>query len=299
MASETAGLTSEAGTHERVAADVSALWEEFARTKCRAVRDQLVVHYGWLVRHVLSRLAISLPPSLDYSDLVGYGSIALVEAVERFEPERGYKFETYAALRVKGAILDAIRTMDLVSRPVRRRMRQVSDAVQDLTRELGRAPTDAELASSLGISVRDLYNTYRHGAATVISLDTLPAQDYGEEGSALYELVPDQSGTGPDRGGTAIGADRFRRRSSTVSASARSGSPLAVLQRGPQYARDWRGPGHIRVSRLPDTHQGRALLACVPEPARRAHRAPRSPRISEGCFRARFPDTLMLSVNSP
>ncbi len=171
--------------------DVAALWEQYGQTKSPAIKDRLVVHYAWLVRHVLGRLAVSLPPSLDYGDLAGYGSIALVESIDRFEPERGFKFETYAAVRIKGAILDSIRSMDLVSRPVRRKMRQINEAIGDLTRELERMPTDAEVAERLGLSIAELRDVYHHGAATVVSLDSSAAYDDADDGVALHESIAD------------------------------------------------------------------------------------------------------------
>jgi len=177
--------------------DTEALWERYASTGSPSVKDQLVMRYSWLVRHVLSRLAVSLPPSLDYGDLAGYGYIALVESIDRFERERGFKFETYAAVRVRGAVLDAIRSMDLVSRPVRRRMRQIGEAVNDLSRELQRLPTDGEVADRLGLSVAELRDAYQHGAMAVVSLDSVAGNEQGDDGLALHESVQDGETTDP------------------------------------------------------------------------------------------------------
>jgi len=179
------------------APDASALWDEYGRTQAPATKDQLVMHYSWLVRHVLSRLAISLPPSLDYGDLAGCGYIALVESIDRFEPERGFKFETYAAVRVRGSILDAIRSMDLVSRPVRRRMRQIAEATNDLSRELQRLPTDQEVADRMGFTVAELREAYRHGAMAVISLDSVAGRDREDDGLALHESLEDSETADP------------------------------------------------------------------------------------------------------
>ncbi|MGI6209912.1 MAG: FliA/WhiG family RNA polymerase sigma factor [Anaerolineae bacterium] len=180
------------------APDVDRLWAEYARTGDPEIKNRLVMQYAWLVKHVLGRLALVLPPSLDYADLVGHGTVALVEAVDRFEPERGNKFETFAAVKIKGAMLDAIRSMDLVSRPVRRRMRMVTEAVTRLTRETGRVPTDEEVAASLGITVSALLGIYRQGAATVISLDSLPATDSSGEEVALHEALADEDQVDPE-----------------------------------------------------------------------------------------------------
>ncbi len=185
------------GRNGRSSLSIEELWFQFVETREPEIREQLVLHYAWLVKHVMGRLAVVLPPSLDYGDLLGHGTIALLEAVDRFEPARGNKFETYAAVKVRGAILDSIRAMDFVSRPVRRRMRMVADAISRLTRDLGRAPTDEEIAVSLDITVPALLSIYRRGAATVVSLDSLPVFDGGSEDVALHEVFADESQPDP------------------------------------------------------------------------------------------------------
>lgn len=177
--------------------DVERLWQAFSQTRSPEVREKLVLHYAWLVKHVLGRLAIVLPPSLEYGDLLSHGSIALIDAVDRFEPARGTKFETYASVKIRGAILDAIRAMDFVSRPVRRRMRLVADALNRLTRDLGRCPSDRELAEALDITVAKLRRLYQQGAATLVSLDSIPAYDSATEGVALHESYADDNQPDP------------------------------------------------------------------------------------------------------
>jgi len=178
-------------------AKVDGVWREFANTRSPRVREQLIVRYSWLVRHVLGRLAIVLPPSLDYNDLLGHGTIALVEAVDKFEPERGNKFETYAVLKIKGAILDAVRSTDFISRPVRRRMKQVADTIASLTRDMGRSPSDTEVAEALGITLAGLFRLYQRGAATVVSLDAIPVLEGCEDEVALHEALCDPSQSDP------------------------------------------------------------------------------------------------------
>ena len=177
--------------------NVEELWSPFVATRSPRIREQLITHYSWLVRHVLGRLAVVLPPSLDHSDLLGHGAIALVEAVDRFEPERGNKFETYAAVKIKGAVLDAVRSMDFISRPVRRRMKQVSEMVGGLTRDLGRSPTDKEVAAALGISTGALFRLYQRAAVTMVSLDAIPMLESGEENVVLHEVLADRSRLDP------------------------------------------------------------------------------------------------------
>jgi RNA polymerase sigma factor for flagellar operon FliA len=178
-------------------ASVEELWQAYAAKRSPELREQLIMHYAWLVKHVLGRLAIVLPPSLDYNDLLGHGTIALVEAVDKFEPERGNKFETYAVMKIRGAILDAVRAMDFVSRPIRHRMKQVTEVIASLTREYGRQPTDEEVAAALGIGVSALLRLYQRGAATVISLDAIPMLEVGDEDVVLHEACADAAQLDP------------------------------------------------------------------------------------------------------
>jgi RNA polymerase sigma factor FliA len=192
--------------HEPTRDSTEEMWLAYVRTRSPQLRERLILHYSWLVKHVLGRLAVVLPPSLDYGDLLGHGTIALVEAVDRYEPERGNKFETYAAMKVKGAILDAVRAMDFVSRPVRRRMKQITETVSNLTRDLGRTPTDEEVAQALGMSTAALFRLYQRGAATVISLDSVPVMEAGEDDVALHEAFGDANQLDP--AGEAVRAEQ-------------------------------------------------------------------------------------------
>lgn len=192
--------------HEGTAETTEELWRAFVSSRSPQLRERLILQYAWLVKHVLGRLAVVLPPSLDYGDLLGHGTIALVEAVDRYEPERGNKFETYAAMKIKGAILDAVRAMDFVSRPVRRRMKQVTETVCSLTRDLGRTPTDEEVAGALGMTTAALYRLYQRGAATVVSLDSVPVMEAGEDDVALHEAYGD--GSQPDPASEAVRAEQ-------------------------------------------------------------------------------------------
>jgi len=186
-------------TQEKLSEDqLENVWREFVETRSAELREVLILQYAWLVKYVLGRLSLVLPPSLDYEDLVGHGTVALVEAVDKYEPERGYKFSTYAAHKIKGAILDALRSMDFVSRPARKRMSQVAEVVTELRRELGRTATDEEVAQRMGLSVPELYRIYRRGSATVVSLDALPMFDSDSEDLALAEAFPDANVADPE-----------------------------------------------------------------------------------------------------
>ncbi|MHB8304433.1 MAG: sigma-70 family RNA polymerase sigma factor, partial [Vulcanimicrobiaceae bacterium] len=119
-------------------------------------REEIVHKYLHLVKYVAGRISVNLPPNVEINDLINDGILGLIDAIEKYDDERGVKFETYAITRINGAILDALRSLDWVPRAVRQRAREVERAYQDLEAELGRVPSDDELAVRLGISHKDL-----------------------------------------------------------------------------------------------------------------------------------------------
>src|SRR5215468_8034144 len=125
---------------------MQSLWLDYRRTHDQALRDRLIVAYAPLVKYVAGRLGSGLPAHVDESDLVSYGLLGLISAIERYDPERDIKFETYAMARIKGAIIDELRALDWVPRSVRSRAREIERAITELESRLGRAPTDEEIA---------------------------------------------------------------------------------------------------------------------------------------------------------
>ncbi|MGH3666688.1 MAG: sigma-70 family RNA polymerase sigma factor, partial [Acidimicrobiia bacterium] len=135
---------------------VDALWERFKASADADARERLILHYSPLVKYVAGRIGAGLPRSVDQNDLASYGLFGLIDAIDKFELERGFKFETYAINRIRGAILDELRALDWVPRSVRSRARQIETAVAELEHTLQRAPTDQELADTLEMDVGDL-----------------------------------------------------------------------------------------------------------------------------------------------
>src|SRR5690606_2361370 len=121
-------------------ADIRSAWEAYKGHACREARDQLILHYAPLVHYVAGRVAVGLPRSIDRPDLVSYGLFGLIDAIDKFEPERGYRFETYAIARIKGNMVDELRAFDWVPRSVRRKARVIEDACLQLENELHRSP---------------------------------------------------------------------------------------------------------------------------------------------------------------
>src|SRR5215204_2243624 len=132
--------------------DTGTLWRQYVRTKDEAVRNRLILTYAPLVKYVAGRLGSGLPAHVDDDDLVSYGLLGLIGAIERFDPDRDIKFETYALARIKGSIIDELRSMDWVPRSVRSRAREIERAIGELESRLGRAPTDEEISGKLGVS---------------------------------------------------------------------------------------------------------------------------------------------------
>ena len=132
------------------------LWTEYLAAPTRVARDRLVVHYTPLVRAVAHRVMVGLPTYVDHADLVQCGIFGLIDAVERFDPERCPRFESFAAQRIRGAILDELRAQDWVPRTVRGRVRELERAQERLERRLQRAATDRELAAEMGVPLREL-----------------------------------------------------------------------------------------------------------------------------------------------
>ena len=130
--------------------ETQALWQDYRRTRDQALRDRLILTYAPLVKFVAGRLGATLPAHVDEQDLVSYGLLGLIGAIERFDPDREIKFETYAISRIKGAILDELRSIDWVPRSVRAKVRSIEKAFAKLEARHHRAPTDEELASELG-----------------------------------------------------------------------------------------------------------------------------------------------------
>src|SRR3954468_17468180 len=139
--------------------DTQTLWREFKRTGDRALRDRLILTYAPLVKYVAGRLGSGLPAHVEEGDLVSYGLLGLIGAIERFDPERDIKFETYAISRIKGSIIDELRSMDWVPRSVRSRAREIERAIGELESRLGRAPSDEEISGKLGVSEDELNET--------------------------------------------------------------------------------------------------------------------------------------------
>ncbi|MGH9157214.1 MAG: RNA polymerase sigma factor WhiG [Acidimicrobiales bacterium] len=172
---------------------IDTLWQQYKATGAREARDGLIVHYAPMVNYVAGRVAVGLPPTIEQADLVSYGIFGLIDAIEKFDPGRNIKFETYAMTRVRGAIIDELRAVDWVPRTVRAKARTMEAAFAKLEAALGRAPTDAELAAQMSISEEDLQTMLTQVSFVgVVPLDEVLGGDR-EDGTTLGDTIADQS----------------------------------------------------------------------------------------------------------
>jgi RNA polymerase sigma factor for flagellar operon FliA len=137
------------------AVELRELWRRYKDEGDEKARERLVVAYSPLVKFIAGRMASGLPSHVEESDLISYGLLGLIGAIQRFDTDREIKFETFAVARIKGAIIDELRSLDWVPRSVRARAREVEQAHQKLEAKLQRAPTDQEMADTLEMSVED------------------------------------------------------------------------------------------------------------------------------------------------
>ena len=182
--------------------ELARLWAEFKQSEVsgarESARERLILHYAPLVKYVASRVATGLPASVDQADLVSYGMFGLIDALEKFDPGRGNKFETYAIPRIKGAIIDELRAMDWVPRSVRFKAREIEKAYSDLESIHKRAPTETEVAARLGVTLRELHEVINQiSFVQVVQLDEILSvgSDRGEQVSLLDTLA--DRGTDP------------------------------------------------------------------------------------------------------
>jgi RNA polymerase sigma factor for flagellar operon FliA len=175
------------------------LWRRYKNDGDVAARERLVVAYSPMVKFVAGRLGAGLPSHVEDADLISYGLMGLIGSIERFEPERGIKFETFAMTRIRGSIIDELRSLDWVPRSVRSRAREIEAAQSKLEHELQRAPSEAELAAKLGIDEEELRSSLLEIAnSSVYALDELwTVSDASGDQVSLLDTISDPRADDP------------------------------------------------------------------------------------------------------
>jgi RNA polymerase sigma factor FliA len=175
------------------------LWREYKETDSKIAKDKLLVEYAHLVKYITNRLAINLPKSVDRNDLTSAGVLGLIKAVETFEPDRGFKFETYAGHKIRGAILDELRALDWVPRSVRQKSRELQKVFAKLENELGRAPYDDEVCESMNITMQEYEEMLAEVTpTTIISLEeAMPDRGSDSKELRIIDTIEDPGSDNP------------------------------------------------------------------------------------------------------
>ncbi len=171
--------------------ELNKYWKKFKESNDEEARDFLITYYLFLVKHVVGRLASTLPSHVNVEDMYSTGIMGLMKAAERFDITMNNKFETYAVLLIRGAIIDEMRYLDWVPRSVHQKANQIEKAQHRLQQEHGRDPTDGEISKELGLTVKELHQQLAYvRPVMLISLDA--NTDYDEDSGCLAERIPDK-----------------------------------------------------------------------------------------------------------
>lgn len=175
------------------------LWREYKETDSKIAKDKLLAEYAHLVKYIVNRIAVNLPGSVDRDDLTSTGIMGLIKAVETFELERGFKFETYAGHKIRGAILDELRSLDWVPRSVRQKSKDIQRVYAKLENELGRIPYDDEVCEEMGISMKEYEEILSEVTpTTIISLEeAMPDRGSDSKELRIIDTIEDPGSDNP------------------------------------------------------------------------------------------------------
>jgi RNA polymerase sigma factor FliA len=176
----------------QVQLSIEGLWEKYKKYNDPEARETIILQYSSLVKYVAGRLAISMPANVQKDDLVSYGIFGLIDAIEKFDHERGFKFETYAIARIRGAILDGLRSMDWVPYSVRHKSKELEKAFTALEIELGRSATDEEVCGYLGVTLEQFNQMLTETrSAALQSLDEFWHDGQNPDSLRLIDTIED------------------------------------------------------------------------------------------------------------
>ncbi len=178
---------------------LDTLWKEYKESNSKIAKDKLLVEYAHLVKYIGNMIAINLPGSVDKEDIINSGILGLIKAVETFEPQRGFKFETYAGHKIRGAILDELRSLDWVPRSVRQKSKDLQRVYAKLENEIGRIPYDDEVCEELGVSIQEYEKMLSDIApTTIVSLEeAMPDKSSDSKEIHLIDTIEDPVSDNP------------------------------------------------------------------------------------------------------
>ncbi len=155
------------------------LWKNFIETRSPAIKEQIINEYAYLIKYVAGRLSLYFGSNVEFDDLVGYGAFGLIDAIDKFDINKGVKFETYASLRIRGSIIDSIRDLDWVPRSLRQKNKELEKVYAELENDMGHSATDKEVAEKLGISMDEFYKLLNDvNVSSMMSLEEFMEQNY-------------------------------------------------------------------------------------------------------------------------
>ncbi|MBP5446811.1 MAG: RNA polymerase sigma factor WhiG [Treponema sp.] len=175
------------------------LWNEYKETRSPDLRDKIIRQYMPLVKYVAGKVSVGMPSSVEFDDLVGFGQFGLLDAIEKYDPDKNVKFKTYAVTRIRGAIFDELRQLDWVPRSVRQKSREIEDTIGDLEARLGRSASDAEIAGKLGVSEEEYQQTVMKLSGTsVLSLNDVWYSGNDNDHMSIGDSIESPSSLNPD-----------------------------------------------------------------------------------------------------
>ncbi|MFH1860290.1 MAG: RNA polymerase sigma factor WhiG [bacterium] len=176
------------------------LWQEYKRTKDPMIREELILMHASIVKYVAGRIAINVPPHVDFDDLLSYGILGLIDAIEKFDINQGTKFKTYASTRIRGAIMDEIRHLDWVPRTLRQKAKVLQEVYTSLEYKLERSATDKEVAEAMGVSMDELFRLIQEvNTTTLVSLEDVWYLSDDSDEVTVMDMVESPPENGPDR----------------------------------------------------------------------------------------------------
>ncbi len=185
------------------------LWDMYIKSRDPQIREKFIRQYSPLVKYVAGKVSVGMPHNVEFDDLVGYGVFGLLDAIEKYDPNKHVKFKTYAVTRIRGAIFDELRSIDWVPRSVRQKTRHIEDTVQKLESSLGRSATDKEIAGELGVSVGDFHKTVlKISGTSVLSLNDVWYTGEDNDKVSIADSIESPDSLNPD---TIVEKDEIRR----------------------------------------------------------------------------------------
>jgi RNA polymerase sigma factor for flagellar operon FliA len=175
------------------------LWQQYKKSRDPAIRESFIKQYAPLVKYVAGKVAMGMPHNVEFDDLVGFGVFGLIDAIDKFDPEKNVKFKTYAVTRIRGAIFDELRQIDWVPRSVRQKSREIESAISSLEAQLGRTVSDQEVASSLGMDEAEYLKTMQKISGTsILSLNDVWFSGDENDKVSIGDSIESPSSLNPD-----------------------------------------------------------------------------------------------------